>query len=142
MRKNKIVTIYARANDKFALEKQINELKMVCKMKNYKVYKIYTDMGVNGCTLENRCGFQEMMKDLKEKKFKSIIVHDISRIARNIVIFTNFLNEIKKYDCNLELPTGIYEEEHFNNLEIERIINNLIKNGVAVYCRVGTKEQL
>lgn len=142
MVKNKIVAIYARANDKFALEKQIKELKMVCKKKNYKVYEIYTEQNVSGRTLDNRYRFKEMMEDLKEKKFETIMVYEPSRIVRNISIWENFLKEIKKYDCNLELPTGTYEEVYSDLLKQYEIINNLIKNNVAFYCRVGRKEHL
>lgn len=137
MRKNKIVTIYARANDEYALARQINELKSVCKKKDYKIYEIYTDIGVSGRTLENRYGFQKMMEDLKDKKFESIMVCDPSRIARNLAICMDFLKEIKKYDCNLELPTGIFEEA-YSNIANEEIIKNII----AFYGRVGTKKQL
>ncbi len=137
MIKNKIVAIYARANDEFALEKQIKELKMVCKKENYKIYEIYTDIGVSGRALENRYGFQEMMEDLKERKFESIMVYDLSRIARNMKICIDFLKEIKKYDCNLELPTGIFEEA-YSNIANEEIIKNII----AFYGRVGTKKHL
>lgn len=116
MIKNKIVAIYARADDEFALTKEINELKKICKKKNYKIHEIYTELGVSGSTLENRYYLQKMMKDLKERKFETIMVYEASVITRNVTIYWNFLKEIKKYDCNLEFST-----------ESEEIINNFIK---------------
>ncbi len=104
----KIVAIYTRvsttdqAREGHSLEEQEKRLRAMCEANNYKVYKVYTDVGISGKSTENRPAYQQMMKDMKKGKFNLIMAFKMDRISRTIVDFETFFNEIKKYDCGIE----------------------------------------
>lgn len=87
--------------EKILLDKQVEDLTRLCEIRGYKIYKAYLDKGL-GVT-DNRPAYQQMMSDLKDKKFNKILVTKSDRLFRNINDFENFLSEIKKYNCDLEI---------------------------------------
>lgn len=60
---------------------------------------IYQDEGFTGYNT-NRPEFQRMMKDIKEKKIKSIIVYRLDRISRNVSDFCTLKDELAKYNVS------------------------------------------
>lgn len=60
----------------------------------------FQDEGFSGGNT-NRPDFQRMMNLVKKKKINAIAVYRIDRIARNIVDFVNFYDELKKYNVEL-----------------------------------------
>ena len=77
MKKHK-VAIYIRVSTKkqveegYSLEAQKERLVKLCETNGYIVYKVYADEGKSGKDT-NRPAFQEMMKDMKDKKFNVIL---------------------------------------------------------------------
>lgn len=61
--------------------------------------KIYQDEGFTGYNT-NRPQFQEMIKDIKNKKIKCVIVYRLDRISRNVTDFCNLKNEFIKYNTD------------------------------------------
>lgn len=61
--------------------------------------KVYQDEGFTGYNT-NRPQFQEMMKDIRNKKIKCIIVYRLDRISRNVTDFCNLKNEFLKYNVD------------------------------------------
>ena len=60
---------------------------------------IYQDEGFTGYNT-NRPEFQKMMKDIGEKKIKSIIVYRLDRISRNVSDFCTLKDELSKYNVD------------------------------------------
>ncbi len=96
--------IYARLSQEDRLEdtslsiqNQITNLKRYIMSHSYDFIKVYADDGYTGGTM-NRPAFQQMLKDLYQHKFNTIIVKDISRIGRNLIEVGHFIEEI----CPLE----------------------------------------
>lgn len=68
-----------------SLENQIAYYERTIKARSdYQFVKVYMDQGISG-TSENRPGFQEMLKDARNKKLDLILTKSISRFARNTV---------------------------------------------------------
>lgn len=61
--------------------------------------KVYQDEGFTGYNT-NRPQFQEMMKDIRNKKIKCVIVYRLDRISRNVADFCNLKNEFLKYNVD------------------------------------------
>ncbi len=105
----KIVAIYTRvstidqAREGYSLEEQEKRLKAMCEANNYKIYNVYTDAGISGKSITNRPAYQQMIKDMKHKKFNMIIAFKMDRISRSIVDFENFFNELKENNCGIQL---------------------------------------
>lgn len=60
---------------------------------------IYEDEGYSGAST-NRPKFQEMIKDIKEKKISSVICYRLDRISRNVSDFCSLKDELSKYDVS------------------------------------------
>lgn len=106
----KVVAIYTRvstfdqAREGHSLEEQERRLRAKCESEeNYKVYKVYTDAGISGKDTTHRPAYQQMLKDMKKGKFNLIMAYKLDRLSRSIVDFEEFFNELKQYNCGIEL---------------------------------------
>lgn len=105
----KVVAIYTRvsttdqAREGYSLEEQEKRLRGMCETNGYKIYKVYTDPGISGKSTENRPAYIQMLKDMRNHKFNLILAFKMDRLSRSIIDFEEFFNEIKKYDCGVEL---------------------------------------
>lgn len=104
-----LVAIYIRvstldqAREGHSLGEQEKRLRAYCEANGYGIYKVYMDAGISGKSTDNRPGYQQMMKDMKKKKFNCILAFKLDRISRSISDFEKFFNEIKEYNCGIEL---------------------------------------
>lgn len=81
--------------------------------KSGKVVNIYVDQGITGTKAE-RPQFQKMIEDARAGCFDYIVVKNISRFARNVLISIEYIKELKA----LQHPVGIYFiEEGLNTLQ-------------------------
>lgn len=71
--------------------------------KSGKVVNIYVDQGITGTKAE-RPQFQKMTEDARAGCFDYIVVKNISRFARNVLISIEYIKELKA----LQHPVGIY----------------------------------
>ena len=81
---------------------QEKRLKARCVSNDYVVYKVYTDAGISGKSVENRPAYQQMLKDMKKVKFNLIVAFKMDRLSRSIIDFEEIFNELKKYNCGIE----------------------------------------
>ena len=106
MKKHK-VAIYIRVSTKkqveegYSLEAQKERLVKLCETNGYIVYKVYADEGKSGKDT-NRPAFQEMMKDMREKKFDKILVMKLDRISRSVIDLEVMIKEMQEYNVNFE----------------------------------------
>ena len=62
-------------------------------------YVVFEDEGFSGGNLK-RPAFQRMMADVRNRKFKAIVVYRLDRISRNISDFTGLIDELSKLDVS------------------------------------------
>lgn len=70
-----------RFEQKSSLENQKELFIQYAEQNNYKIEKFYTD--IDSGTKFNRPGLQELIEDIKNKKFDIIVSKELSRLARN-----------------------------------------------------------
>lgn len=105
----KVVAIYSRVStfdqvrEGHSLEEQERRLKAKCEAENYEIYKVYTDAGISGKDTVHRPAYQQMLKDMRKGKFNLVMAYKLDRLSRSIVDFEEFFNELKKYNCGIEL---------------------------------------
>jgi DNA invertase Pin-like site-specific DNA recombinase len=66
-----------------SIENQIKILSQYASENGFDIYKVYYDDGYSGATLD-RPHFQELLKDMKEHKFDTLLVKDVSRLGRTL----------------------------------------------------------
>ena len=105
--KNVIAAIYVRVSTEdqsrfgHSLDEQESSINRLCEYKKYPIYKIYREEGESAKTM-NRHKFQEMISDLKDKKFNKIIIYKLDRLTRSIVDLENICTMLESYNCSLE----------------------------------------
>ena len=117
----KSVAIYIRvstaeqAKEGYSLPAQEKVLANFCKQKNYKIYKVYKEMGISAKDISHRPVFNEMLRDALTGKFSAIVVWKLSRFSRNLPDLTAVCEDLfkrniylisysEKFDCTT--PTG------------------------------------
>lgn len=82
------VAIYVRvsttnqAEEGYSIDEQKDKLKSYCEIKDWNVYKVYTDGGFSGSNTE-RPALEKLIKDAKNKKFDTVLVYKLDRLSRS-----------------------------------------------------------
>lgn len=103
----KVAGIYIRvstedqAREGFSLGEQEEKLKQLCDYKGYEVYKVYCDAGISAKDMEHRPKFQEMLKDMKEKKINYIVAYKLDRVTRSVRDLEELISQLEKYNTYL-----------------------------------------
>ncbi len=71
------------------------------KRNGHELFQMYADEGISGTSLKNRTAFNRLMKDARCGFFQSVVVKDISRLARNTVDFLVSIRELKAMGINV-----------------------------------------
>ena len=119
------VAIYARVSTLNPLQTTSYELQqkyyedLVRRYPKWTLYKIYADEGKSGVTVEQRDGFNEMMRDAEEGKFDLIIVKSISRLARNVIILLKTVRSLAEKKIGVLFESeAVYSLNDLNHLSL------------------------
>ena len=101
LQENKIAALYIRLSEEDeekkdysrSIKNQIDLLSEFANNQGFYIYKTYVDDGFSGKNFI-RPKFQELLKDLDNKKFNCIIVKDLSRFGRNLIEVGEYLENI------------------------------------------------
>lgn len=103
----KVAGIYIRvstedqAREGFSLGEQEEKLKQLCDYKGYEVYKVYCDAGISAKDMEHRPKFQEMLKDMKDRKINYIVAYKLDRVTRSVRDLEELISQLEKYNTYL-----------------------------------------
>jgi len=98
----KRIAIYVRVSSQdqkkegLSIDVQTKKLQDYSEVKDYWVFKIYTDAGISAGSI-NRPAFKAMMIDAKNEKFDAILVYKLDRFSRNMVDLIYTLNDLNNY---------------------------------------------
>jgi len=73
---------------------------------NLELVELYADEGISGTKLKNRKEFNRMMLDAQQRKFASVYVKDVSRLARNVVDFLQSIRKLKVLNIDCRFVTA------------------------------------
>lgn len=76
------VSTTSQAEEGYSIDEQKDKLKSYCRIKDWNVYKIYTDGGFSGSNTE-RPALEKLIKDAKNKKFDTVLVYKLDRLSRS-----------------------------------------------------------
>ena len=82
------VAIYVRVSttnqveEGYSIEEQKDKLSSYCDIKDWSVYKVYTDGGFSGSNT-NRPALENLIKDAKKRKFDTVLVYKLDRLSRS-----------------------------------------------------------
>lgn len=99
---NKLAAIYCRvstveqAEEGYNIQEQERLLREYCNNNKYSIYKVYSDKGISGKSIDARPDLKAMLKDAEGNKFDLVIVWKIDRIARNTLDLLNVVDFLEK----------------------------------------------
>ena len=76
------VSTTSQAEEGYSIEEQKDKLGTYCKIKDWSVYKVYTDGGFSGSNT-NRPALENLIKDAKKRKFDTVLVYKLDRLSRS-----------------------------------------------------------
>ena len=106
-RKDIVAGIYIRvstedqAREGFSLGEQEEKLKALCDYKGYKIYRVYKDAGISAKDMEHRPEFQQMLKDMRDKKINAIVAYKLDRVTRSVRDLEELISELEANKCYL-----------------------------------------
>ena len=126
--KNKIlkVAIYCRVSKNTPEQLRSLEIqeiyfeKLVSENADWKLYKIYKDVG-SGTRREGRDGYIEMLKDAQKHRFDLILVKSLSRFGRNTVETLSTIRRLKK--MNVAMFSDV---EQINTMEVNEALLSIL----------------
>lgn len=87
------VAIYARVStEEQDADKQEQALLEWCKHAGHEVYKVYKDQAVSGAKT-SRPQFDELLKDMRQYKFRGVVVTKLDRLGRSLQHLLGLLEE-------------------------------------------------
>lgn len=82
------VALYVRVSttgqleEGYSIEEQKAKLESYCDIKDWHVYKVYTDGGFSGSTTD-RPALEQLVQDAKSKLFDTVLVYKLDRLSRS-----------------------------------------------------------
>ena len=76
------VSTTSQMEEGYSIEEQKAKLESYCDIKDWHIYKIYTDGGFSGSTTE-RPALEQLIKDAQSKLFDTVLVYKLDRLSRS-----------------------------------------------------------
>lgn len=76
------VSTTAQLEEGYSIEEQKAKLESYCDIKDWHIYKVYTDGGFSGSTTE-RPALEQLIKDAQRKLFDTVLVYKLDRLSRS-----------------------------------------------------------
>lgn len=76
------VSTTSQLEEGYSVEEQKAKLERYCDIKDWHIYKVYTDGGFSGSTTE-RPALEQLIKDAQSKLFDTVLVYKLDRLSRS-----------------------------------------------------------
>ncbi|MFI3261195.1 MAG: recombinase family protein [bacterium] len=152
---NTITAIYCRVSKddshlevSRSIENQVSVLTQYANENSMNIFKVYVDDGYSGKDI-NRPAIQQLLADMKKRKFNTIIFKDFSRLARNLYIASDLIqntfpqNNMRVIALNDSYDSSTYNDDY--SIIIRLFLNDYylkqysFKASMAVLKRAKTK---
>ena len=90
------VSTEEQAQEGFSIRAQEQKLKDFARIKDWSIYKIYTDEGISGKNLTERPAMQELIADVESGAVENVLVFKIDRLTRStadLIYLTDLFNQ-------------------------------------------------
>ena len=113
--------IYCRSAraDEWAMKTQTDMVLRFAEDEGFTVSKCYLDNGEGGHTLD-RPAMNKLLSDIRGGGVTTVIAKDASRIARNILLLNDFLDEMRKH--------GVTVITVYNDIAVIPALDDLLKS--------------
>ena len=138
----KKVVLYTRVSTSHqTTDNQLIELKTLCERSNWEIVHIYDETISGTKNNSDREQFNQMMNDVKKRKFDKIVCYSLDRLGRKTSELINFLTLLDDYNISLfcmkqnintddQMGRMFFQfmmiiSEYENNIRLERQISGI-----------------
>ena len=127
----KVAGIYIRvstedqAREGFSLPEQEKRLRAMCEYKGYEIYKVYEDAGISAKTGNYRPAFEELKKDIEDKKVNTIVVLKLDRLTRSVYDWEGIVKFLEKNNAYIDCANDEINTTNANGRMIARILTSV-----------------
>ena len=89
-----------------SLQNQKDFFREYSERNGFELIEVYTDEGISGTSLNKREGFKRLLSDARKGQFDTLVVKDVSRLARNTVDFLQSIRYLKGIGINTVFLTA------------------------------------
>ena len=135
-KEKKIAGIYLRvstedqAREGFSLKEQEDRLRKMCEYKGYQIYKIYKDAGISAKTGNIRPAFEELKRDIENKKCNTIIVLKLDRLTRSVYDMEGIINFLEENNAYLDCANDDINTTNANGRMVARLLTTVSQNEI------------
>jgi DNA invertase Pin-like site-specific DNA recombinase len=120
--------VASKQMDGWFFDNQINALLCYANEHGLDRFKLYADIGISGTTLD-RPALNKLKADIEARCVGKLIVYDISRIARGVLPYVEFIMWAQARGVEVfSIIDGIFAEPHCAN--IAKLYRSPLKGGV------------
>lgn len=104
---SKTAAIYARVSTEeqvregFSIQAQLGELERYAEANNIEIVARYIDEGASGKSIAGRPYMRRLLKDAQEKKFNTVMVYKIDRLARKLKDALEISDTLEQHNVKL-----------------------------------------
>ena len=93
------VSTEEQAQEGFSIRGQQQKLKDYALIKDWTIYKIYSDEGISGKNITDRPAVNELIADIKTGHVKNVLVFKIDRLTRSTADLLYLVELFNEYNC-------------------------------------------
>ncbi|MDR2571748.1 MAG: recombinase family protein [Oscillospiraceae bacterium] len=93
------VSTEEQAQEGFSIRAQQQKLVDYTRIKDWTVYKVYSDEGISGKNITDRPAVKELIEDIESGKIENVLVFKIDRLTRSTKDLINLLELFNEHDC-------------------------------------------
>jgi len=93
------VSTEEQAQEGFSIRGQEQKLKDYALIKDWTIFKIYSDEGISGKNITERPAINELIADIKAGHVKNVLVFKIDRLTRSTADLLYLVELFNDYDC-------------------------------------------
>ncbi len=93
------VSTEEQAREGFSIRAQQEKLAAYAKLKDWEVYKIYSDEGISGKNIKDRSAINELIADIKGKRVNNVLIFKVDRLTRSTKDLMILLECFNENDC-------------------------------------------
>ena len=143
-----VVAIYCRvstteqAEEGYSIGEQERLIRDYCIKQGYKVYEVFSDMGISGKDIAHRPAIQELLKDAAEKKFNLVMSWKINRLSRKLEDAIKIVNTLDKYGIAYQSYSEPFESNTpagKMQFQMMALVGEFERNTIAQNVKMGMK---
>lgn len=93
------VSTEEQAQEGYSIRAQEEKLSDYARIKEWSIYKIYSDEGISGKNITERPAINDMIDDIKKGLVKNVLVFKIDRLTRNTADLIHLVDLFNSHDC-------------------------------------------